>query len=89
MFLIVFGSKMANFCSFLQFFDNHHWTTPLALKSLGRDTVPVQARPRAPNKRAPFGGAFLFAMIPTIRQELRDELPVKQGVDNALQGRDE
>ena len=53
------------------------------------NSMQVQFLSTAPNKRAPFTGAFLFGMIQLYRQELRDELPVKQGVDNALQGRDE
>ena len=63
MFLIVFCSKTPNFCSFLRFFDNQRWKAPLALKSLGLTTVPVQVRPAAPENGVKSSGFTPFSCL--------------------------
>ena len=49
-FLMVFRAKMLRFCTFQKFWFFPIFPDAYALKSLGRDTVPVQVRPRAPNR---------------------------------------
>ncbi len=65
-FLMVFRAKFPRFCTFcllLNFLKNQPTST---LKSLGRDTVPVQVRPRAPRKDTPPRCVFSWFYVPTL-----------------------
>ncbi len=70
-FYIVFVQKSLVFALFIDL-KFYRIFTALALKSLGRDTVPVQVRPRAPKKAVSFDTAF-FGCFSYIWTDLRVE----------------
>ena len=62
-----------------EWFKEHDW------KSCDAGMYPeVQILFSAPSKKHPFAGVFCLVGFRFFEEDLRDELPVKQGIDNAL-----